>query len=74
MLGTLIVGYCALYALNEMGKRRDTKVKHGRDLFGHKYKTEDGVCFRCDGSGKVHGSTCRQCGGDGRYHRRTWYS
>ena len=74
MLGTLLIGYCALYALNEMGKSRDAKVKHGRDIFGHRYRKEEGVCFRCDGTGHVHGNACRKCGGNGRYHKTTWYT
>lgn len=74
MIGT-ILGTCAVVAvidtLSELG---DTKVKRGKDIFGRRYKAVDGECYRCDGTGEVHGKTCSKCGGTGRYHRRTWYS
>ena len=74
MIGTLLVG-CAIYGvIDAISKMDDTKVRHGKDLLGRRYKTVDGVCHRCDGSGEVHGKTCRKCGGSGRYHSRTWYS
>lgn len=74
MIGTILTVCLIGGALDAISKAGDTRVKHGKDIFGHRYKTEDGVCFRCDGSGKVHGKTCHKCGGSGRYHKRTWYS
>ena len=77
MIGTILLltgGVVGASVLNEMRKSGDTRVERGKDIFGNRYKIEDGVCFRCDGSGKVHGKTCRKCGGSGRYHKRTWYS
>ena len=74
MIGTILLGCAAVAVLDALGKMGDTRVKYGKDIFGNRYKTEDGICYRCDGSGEVHGHTCRKCGGSGRYHRRTWYS
>ena len=74
MIGTILAG-CVIYGIiHEISKYDDTKVSHGKDIFGCRYKDVDGVCHRCDGSGEVHGETCRKCGGSGRYHSRTWYS
>ena len=74
MIGTLLVG-CAVYSvIDAISKMDDTHVKRGKDLLGRRYKTVDGVCYRCDGTGEVHGKTCRKCGGSGRFHNRTWYS
>ena len=74
MLTEFLVGIGVASALNALGKRGDTRVRHGKDIFGNRYRTVDGMCYRCGGSGLVNGTTCRKCGGSGRFHRRTWYS
>ena len=74
MLTEFLVGIGVASALNALRKRGDTRVRHGEDIFGNRYRTVDGMCYRCGGSGLVNGTTCRKCGGSGRFHRRTWYS
>lgn len=73
MIGTILVACGVAATLNTLSKIGDTHVKRGRDFFGNRYKSEDGPCYRCDGTGKVNGHTCRKCGGSGWYHKRTWY-
>ena len=74
MIGTFLV-ICAGYAVvDTISKFGDTKVKHGKDILGRRYKSVSGVCNRCGGSGEVHGRTCHKCGGSGWYHNKTWYS
>ena len=70
MIAELLFGGVILSAFGH--KRRDTHVKHGKNLFGCRYKEVSGECFRCNGSGKVHGKECRKCGGSGKYSRTTW--
>ena len=55
------------------GKAGDNYVERGRDFWGHKYKKRHGMCYRCHGTGYVHGGTCRKCGGSGKFSRTTWY-
>ena len=70
MFGTIMT-LCLLYSVGKtLSERGKTKVTHSRDFFGGHHTTVDGPCFRCDGTGKVHGRTCRKCGGSGRYHRK----
>jgi len=73
MILEFLVGCGIIAALDTFGKRNDTHVRYGRDILGTRYKTTSGPCFRCGGSGAVHGQTCRKCGGTGRYRNRTWY-
>jgi len=72
MIEILLAGYAIFDAIVSSGG--DTRVRHGKDILGHKYKTVDGDCYRCGGSGEVHGQTCRKCGGSGRFYKRIWYS
>ncbi len=51
----------------------DTIVTHGTSRTHGNYTHVTGKCFRCDGTGSVHGDTCRKCGGTGRYEHRKWY-
>lgn len=74
MIAEILFGMGLFSALGALGKGGDTRVRHGKDILGRRYRTEDGVCYRCGGSGRVHGETCRKCGGSGRFHRRTYYS
>ena len=74
MIGTILTVCAVAGAINALGKVGDTRVRHGKNIFGERYRTEDGPCYRCDGTGEVHGHTCRKCGGSGWYHKRTWYS
>ena len=71
MIVELLVGCAILSAF--AGNKRDTRVKRGKNLFGCRYKEVSGECFRCNGSGKVHGKTCRKCGGTGEFCRTTFY-
>jgi len=76
MLGTILtvcgIGW-AIKAFGEQEDNGDTVVKRGSTFFGSRYKDVTGTCFRCDGTGTIHGRTCRKCGGTGRYSHRTWY-
>lgn len=74
MIGTILTVCLIGGVLNEMSKSGDTRVKHGKNIFGDSYTETEGPCFRCDGTGKVHGKTCRKCGGSGQYQKTTWYS
>lgn len=74
MIGTILFTCGVIAVIDALSKMGDTKVKYGKDIFGQRCKKEDGECYRCDGTGEVHGKTCRKCGGSGRYHRTTWYS
>ena len=58
--------------LSCIGGKKKTRVRHGKNIFGCRYKDVSGECFSCNGSGKVHGKTCRKCGGSGRYSHTTW--
>ena len=69
MIAELLIGTVLLSCFS--GKKK-TCVKHGKNLFGCRYKDVSGECFSCNGSGKVHGKTCRKCGGSGQYSHRTW--
>ena len=55
------------------GQAEDNYVECGSDFWGHKYKKTRGMCYRCNGTGHVHGRTCRKCGGSGKFSRTTWY-
>ena len=67
--GTIgLIGCFASY-----GEEGDNHVEHGSDFWGHKYKKTRGICYRCHGTGAVHGRTCRKCGGTGEFSRTTWY-
>lgn len=70
MLGELFVGAVVLAAF--ASSKPKTRVKHGRNIFGCRYKEVSGECYSCHGSGKVHGKTCRKCGGSGEYSRTYW--
>ena len=69
MIAELLIGAAVLSCL---GGKKKTRVKHGRNFFGCRYKDVRGECFSCNGSGKVYGKTCRKCGGSGKYSHRTW--
>lgn len=80
MIGTILAIGGALgatgWALNKMDeaiKGDDNRVKRGRNIFGSRYRTVRGVCYRCNGTGSVRGQRCRKCGGTGEYKRTTWY-
>lgn len=73
MLGTILVICGVGAAIKSLGEMNDTVVKRGRDIFGTRYKTTKGKCFRCNGTGVVYGQVCRKCGGSGYYSHRTWY-
>lgn len=70
MIFEVLMGIAALDVISKWG---DTRVKRGKDFLGRRYKKQSGKCFRCDGTGHVHGRTCRKCGGSGRYSHTTWY-
>ena len=74
MFGPLLGFVFIVYVISAVfkGGGGDTRVKHGRGLSGRKYKTVNGPCFRCDGTGQVHGQTCRKCGGSGRFSQTYW--
>ena len=71
MIAEFLIG-CAVLSLFSH-KKRGTHVKHGKNIFGCRYREVSGECFSCDGTGKVHGKRCRKCGGSGRYSRTTWH-
>ena len=73
MIGKILVGCAVCGIIDAVSKMNDSRVERGKSVFGHRYKKVDGICYRCDGTGEVHGETCRKCGGSGRYHKRTWY-
>ena len=70
MISELLIGAAILSAF---GGKKKTHVKHGKNIFGCRYKDVSGECFSCNGSGKVRGNTCRKCGGAGKYSHTTWY-
>jgi len=55
------------------GEEKDNYVERGSDFWGHKYKKTRGICYRCHGTGTIHGMTCRKCSGTGKFSRTTWY-
>lgn len=69
MIAELLIGAAIISCLSNKGK---TQVRHGRTIFGCRYKEVSGKCFRCNGSGRVHGKSCHKCGGSGKYSHRTW--
>ena len=70
MMGELLVG---TVLLSFLGKKNKTRVRHGKNIFGCRYKDVSGECFRCNGSGKVRGKRCPKCGGSGLYSHRAWH-
>lgn len=80
MVGTILtiasilgVGGYVAGAMNEESKKRgDNRVEHGKTFFGSRYRTVRGPCYRCHGTGEVHGKECPKCGGSGEYRRTTW--
>jgi len=68
-----VVGVHCLTAARVCGedlmKLGDTHVKQGVTVFGSRYKTVRGPCYRCGQSGYVHGEICHRCGGTGEYRR-----
>ena len=56
------------------GEAEDNCVERGSDFWGHKYKKTSGMCYRCHGTGSVHGKPCPKCDGTGKFSRTTWYS
>ena len=72
LLGFAFIVY-VISAAFKGGGDGNTRVKHGRSLFGRKYKTVSGPCFCCGGTGQVHGQTCHKCGGSGRFSHTYWY-
>ncbi len=71
MIGELLVGAVILSCLSGKSNKKN-HVKHGKNVFGCRNKDVSGECWRCNGTGKVHGKTCRKCGGSGEYFHRTW--
>ena len=69
MIAEFLIGAALLSCFS--GKKK-TRVKHGKTIFGCRYRDVSGECYSCNGSGKVHGKTCRKCGGSGKYSHRTW--
>ena len=63
----------AIGAAMPYGEEDDTHVEYGSDFWGHKYKKTNGICYRCHGTGSVHGKICRKCDGSGKFSRTTWY-
>ena len=69
MIAEFLIGAALLSCFS--GKKK-TREKHGKTIFGCRYRDVSGECYSCNGSGKVHGKTCRKCGGSGKYSHRTW--
>lgn len=70
MIAEILVG-CAVLSLFSH-KKRVTRVRNGKNIFGCRYREVSGECFSCNGTGKVHGKRCYKCGGSGRYLRTIW--
>jgi hypothetical protein len=70
MIAEILVG-CAVLSLFSH-KKRGTRVRNSKNIFGCRYREVSGECFSCNGTGKVHGKRCYKCGGSGRYLRTIW--